>query len=327
MELYIKTLTGATIVLSSLESSDTIDNIKWKLQQKIHVPADAHRIIFAGKQLEDGRTLSGTKVIRVFYNIHLIFADYNILKQSTLHLVLQLRGGGDSRALLSGFGAGGKISQKIHRDRLPTSAYDERNPAVLNVTILNAAYFSSITGLEPPPTPIGARTYLQNKLPWFKVYDEHIPTASHAGTSGPLSNIRSVAQIMQAGEGGGPPVLECAYCSYELATMTLSPCQHAVCEGCSSVTVCPVSTCHQPIIHKSTFSAAMSAPGTDHDQVAEPSVVIGLTLQEKQAKLIAAKEENVSGVVSFHSTATPDRNYLCSDAIHNLSESMSRLRV
>lgn len=153
-DVVVKTLTGKETQVT-VSASHTVYETKVKVEEKEGCPTDQQRLIYAGEMLEDDRTLG----------------FYRVGHETTLTLVLRLRGGGQDEEELT-IAPGGIIYQTIREDKNDVDNWDPDCSALFNVQVFNSARFCEITGKELPTTPVTAETYAECGGRYFEIFDE-----------------------------------------------------------------------------------------------------------------------------------------------------------
>jgi ubiquitin len=194
--IEVHSLTGKAMAFS-VSKLHTIDEVKSLIQDEDGIPPDQQRLVYAGRQLEDPRSLG----------------DYKIPPGSVLHLVLRLRGGGPVEPEM-GVAAGGLIKQTVVKDNNDPTIWETDKGTIFNVQILNSAAFEAVTGEAPPTTPVTVKTYAENGYPYYDIFDE-----KPSGIKGDFSGVQSVAEK----DLQGVPTLEKAKAVAEVIEDTNNP--------------------------------------------------------------------------------------------------------
>jgi len=145
-----------------------------------------------------------------------------------------------------GLAAGGKIEQKIYRDTVPSMMYDGENGHRFHLHILSPEDWELITGTLPSISPITEDTYKANNIPWFSVFDDHIPSLNKISET--LRSIKSVGQLdaaqrMAEIDPDCPPA--CPLHEQAPIVCIFRPCSHTACDTCLGRALRTRSECPQ----------------------------------------------------------------------------------
>ncbi|KAF9059089.1 hypothetical protein BDP27DRAFT_523866 [Rhodocollybia butyracea] len=258
LKVFIKTPVKRETIKVTCELSDRIGDIKRKVKEQEGISVNHQRIIFGRQQLEDGLTL----------------AEYKISDLATLYLFMSFHGADGGQNRPTSLAAGGSITQKIIKDYLPITAYDQTNPTRLQVYVLNSAMFSLVTGLPTPECPLSPNTYLTADLPWSEHYDERISPANDTAGEHSLTDVKSVGSIDLINQKENQPPLQrtCPCCGSCMPAFKLFPCDHLLCEDCASwmnwtetSVQCVTQGCTTKVERKTRISAQMPKPGEEDE--------------------------------------------------------------
>lgn len=206
-QLFVKTLTGKTITVRISEHMD-VTQLKELIEEQEGIPVKQQRLIFAGKSLEN----------------YILLSAYKLKPESTIHLVLTLRGGGtppDPRKQMS-LAAGGLIVQKIYVDEHKLDDWNMNSYEKCKINIVNSIQRKH----KMPPTPISADTYIKHGYPWYELYDEDAESIANVKNS-LFNKILSLDKIKEEN-----PETECCICMSNYANIKYNTCNHTMCSEC-----------------------------------------------------------------------------------------------
>lgn len=178
--IYTTTLASNILAPVQLDAGALVWDYVYALSLRDGIPINQIRCVFERKHLEPFGRLS----------------HYGITDQSTIVVILKLRGGGGDEPpnpKRMTIGAGGAISQNIKRDSQDPAIWDPSRAIRLNIQILNSLAFEEVTGLIAPPTPISFNTYKSLGIPFFQYYVEDAQAVS--GDFGGVLSVGSFTEI------------------------------------------------------------------------------------------------------------------------------------